>query len=464
VNYAPLTDNSWPHVKHEYLSQGLNEDPRLEPKYANSRLEPSRSLANVKNFVAHDVGLDWKWAESCFDAGYRLQGIWHKRGLEMTRLDPYLDGFGFFLLADLSPSTQCGILDIFWDKKWSTPEFFREFNSPTVITARRPKSQEVFDLQPGASIFSEGDQLTLEWMVSHFQPRAVENGILLWQIVAGEKTLTHGRIGGVNAPSGSVTSAGQSLMVMPHVARATKAKLMVELQTAQSHNSWDIWIFPKFSPQPNGGKGMAASAGVFDLLDQRYPGLVKLGTPEADGADVVVVQSLNDSGAAESLQRGKRVISLSLPQFNPLKSDYRLFSWAPGLSNQSGTAIAAHPAFGDFPNEGFLDQSWFRLVSNAQVEKLDKGHKFRDVEPLMVGIGRESNYSWGLLGYPLGFNLYAFQSRVGQGKLLATGLNLANGNPEAVYLLDQFIRYARSEKFAPQGTFDNTQHLQALHK
>jgi hypothetical protein len=54
----------------------------------------------------------------------------------------------------------------------------------------------------------------------------------------------------------------------------------------------------------------------------------------------------------------------------------------------------------------------------------------------------------------LGFNLYAFQARVGQGKLLATGLNLVNDNPEAAYLLDQFVRYAQSEKFAPQGTFD----------
>jgi hypothetical protein len=43
---------------------------------------------------------------------------------------------------------------------------------------------------------------------------------------------------------------------------------------------------------------------------------------------------------------------------------------------------------------------------------------------------------------------------VGQGKLLATGLNLVNDNPEAAYLLDQFVRYAQSEKFAPQGTFD----------
>jgi hypothetical protein len=56
--------------------------------------------------------------------------------------------------------------------------------------------------------------------------------------------------------------------------------------------------------------------------------------------------------------------------------------------------------------------------------------------------------------YPLGVNLYAFQARVGQGKLLATGLNLVSENPESVYLLDQFIHYAQSNQFAPQGSFD----------
>jgi hypothetical protein len=32
-------------------------------------------------------------------------------------------------------------------------------------------------------------------------------------------------------------------------------------------------------------------------------------------------------------------------------------------------------------------------------------------------------------------------------------LNLLSDNPEAEYLLDQFIRYARSPQFQPQGTF-----------
>ena len=77
----------------------------------------------------------------------------------------------------------------------------------------------------------------------------------------------------------------------------------------------------------------------------------------------------------------------------------------------------------------------------------------------MVGIGRATGYSFGTLGYPLGFNLYAFQARARRGKLLATGLNLVGDNPEAVYLLDQFIRYVRSEKLLAR-TFDIAQHQQ----
>jgi hypothetical protein len=357
-------------------------------------------------------------------------------------------------MIDISPSSQCGVLDVFWGRKWSAPEYFRQFNSPTVILARKAesKSPEVLGLQPGSSIYSEGDNVELDWVVSHFQPRAVENGSIAWQLIAGAKVLANGRIDRVDVPAGSVAVVGRSRIAMPSVARATKAKLIVTLDAATACNSWNVWIFPRFHAQPDAGKGMAASPSVFDLLAPRYPGLAKLGTPEANDARLIVARTVNEPGVAESLEQGKRVLCLSLPRFNPLKSDYNLLSWATGIGNQTGTAIARHPAFGDFPHDGYLDQGWFRLVDTA--EKLDPGHKFRTVEPLMVGIGRESGYQFGTLGYPLGFNLYAFQARVGRGKLLSSGLKLISDNPEAVYLLDQFIRYAGSEQFAPKGTLN----------
>lgn len=359
-------------------------------------------------------------------------------------------------MIDLSPSTQCGVLDIFWGKKSSTPEYFRQFNAPTVILARTtpPRTPELFGLNPATLIYTAGDALDVDWVVSYFQSRPLKNATLTWRIVADEKTLVGGTIERIDVAAGTVPIVGRSRITMPAVGKAVRARLMVDLEAAQSHNSWDLWVFPKFSPQSDGGRDIAASPRAFDLLASRYPGLAKLGTPEANAAAVVVTRGLDEPGVFDALKQGRSVICLSLPGYNLLQPGTELAAWS--ISNQTGTAIAAHPAFGGFPNRGYLDQGWFRLVDRA--EKLDPGHKFRDAEPLMVGIGRATGYAFGTLGYPLGFNLYAFQARAGRGKLLATGLNLAGDNPEAVYLLDQFIRYVRSDKFAPQGTFDIAQH------
>jgi beta-galactosidase len=446
--HPAMKENVWPHVLHEYMSLGINEDPRLEAKYTGG-YAPNKSLAEVRKSVTEQVGLDWKWAEACFDAGHRIQGIWHKIGIETARIDPYLDGFICWLMIDISPSSQNGVLNMFWEPKNSTPEYFREFNSPTVILARTTTTPpQALCLDPASLIYREGDVLEVDWLVSHFQPQPVVGGTLAWQVVADGKPLASGKIEGVNLAAGSAAVAGRSRITMPSLTKAVKASLVVELEAAGARNSWNVWIFPKFRPQPDGGKGMAAAAGVFNLLAKRYPGIAKLGSPEAASARLVVARGLIEAGVLEALEQGKSVVCLSLPGYNTLRPGVRLGWWQ--VTNQTGTAIAAHPAFGDFPNDGYLDQGWFRLVDRA--EKLDPGHKLRTVDPLMVGIGRATGYSFGTLGYPLGFNLYVFQARAGEGKLLSTGLNLASDDPEAVHLLDQFIRYAGSEQFAPKGT------------
>jgi hypothetical protein len=50
--------------------------------------------------------------------------------------------------------------------------------------------------------------------------------------------------------------------------------------------------------------------------------------------------------------------------------------------------------------------------------------------------------------------LHVFQARAGRGKLLASGLKALSAEPEAVSLLDQFIRYARSPQFQPRGELE----------
>lgn len=467
ANLAFLKEDRWPSVRHEFSSLGIYEDPRVERKFSHG-YAPNQTLDHAKAFVTGTVGLDWKWAEASFDAGGALQSIWQKLVIESARMDPYLDGFSYWLMVDLSPAGQCGILDTFWGRKQSTSETFRSFNAPTVICARAvgSKSPEVLGLDPATLIHTEGDRLEVDWVVSHFQTDPLKNATLRWQLMAGERTLAEGKIECVNLKAGTVPVVGRSRIVIPAVKRGLKAALKVDLEAAHSSNSWDLWIYPKFQPQPDSGKGMAVSPRLFDLLVGRYPGLTKLGTPPAAEATVIVARDLLEPGVPEALDQGKRVVCLSLPGFDLLKPGTTLGEWAVAVvSNQAGTAIADHPAFGAFPHGPFLDQGWFRLVDNA--EKLDAGHKLRNVEPLMVGIGRVSNYVFSKSDYQVGFNLYAFQAMVGRGKLLASGLRLDSENAEAIYLLDQFIRYAKSVEFQPKGSFDLAalrQHVESLNK
>ena len=109
---------------------------------------------------------------------------------------------------------------------------------------------------------------------------------------------------------------------------------------------------------------MAVTPRAFNLLASRYPGLAKLGTPEANTATIVVARGLEELGVLDALKRGKSVICLSLPGYHPLQPGTELAAWS--ISNQTGTAIANHPAFGDYPNNGYLDQGWFRLVTGPR--------------------------------------------------------------------------------------------------
>jgi beta-galactosidase len=447
--HPPLEQNDWPRVLHEYMNLGLNEDPRLEPKFTGP-IAPNLSLAKVRRWVTDKVGLDARWLDACFDAGYRLQAIHHKLGIETARFDPYLDGYCCWSMVDMSPSSQCGVLDMFWERKWSTPEYFRQFNAATVVLACRAngKAAELLNLRPDSLNYTAGDVLELDWRVSHFGDEAISNGRLLWRLETGRQLLAEGSIDNVNIPARQVASAGRCRIVMPSLPKPVLAALTVELPATGSKNTWPLRIFPKFQPQPGGGRGLAASESVYTMIAKRYPGTSKLGTPAGDAAEVIVAGSLWDAGVQDALAQGKRVVSLSLPGYDTLRPGAKLGWWE--VSNQTGTALADHPAWGDFPHEAHLDQGMFGLIDLT--EKLDPGHHLREVEPIMVGIGRAKTYFRDCLGYPLGFNLHLFQAKVGPGRLLASGLQLRNDLPEAVYLLDQFLRYARSNGFQPKGS------------
>ena len=453
---AGTQDASWPFLAHEYLNLATEEDPSLAAKYTGAILPPV-TPGDLLSALAR-TGLALKWGIATLDAGNQLQSIYQKRGLEQARRDPDCDGYIYWTIVDVGAPAAQGLLNQFWQPKVSTAEYFRQFNRPTVVLAT---------FAPPERILRAGETLKVDWWISPFDAKPLREQRLHWSLVRpaeakalessnrpsptltgthspsdgerdgvrgrGQALLSEGQSVPFNAEPGEVKAIGSSELKMPALDQPAKLRLLAELPGAGVRNSWDLWVFPRLSSAPNSGKGIGASPRVYRLLKDRYPGLAEVADSASPAHDLLLAERF-DSAVTNALAQGKNVLLLSLPGPRP---GVALGWWA--LSQQAGTAIARHPAFGDFPHDGYLNELLFRLVDHT-VSASDEA--LQQVEPLMVGRGSA------------GYLVHVFQARAGQGRLLASGLKLLAPEPEAECLLDQFIHYARSPAFQPQGTLN----------
>ena len=259
-----------PFVCHEYLNLATDYDPRLAERYTGA----VRLVDPVVEFRTElkRVGLSWEWGVACIDAGHHLQSVYQKRGLESARLDPACGGYSYWTILDWGSfgitsyvgAAAQGLFNQFWEPKASSAEFFRQFNSPTVLLAK---------MTPGEQILSVGDVLRVEWWISHFGWDSVNGQTLKWRLTANDQALASGSVSDINALAGDVKAVGNSAITIPSVDKPVKARLVVELADTGVTNSWDLWLFPKRRPAPHLGIGLAAPKRIHAMLVDRYPGI-----------------------------------------------------------------------------------------------------------------------------------------------------------------------------------------------
>jgi len=416
---AGTQDGSWPFTAHEYLNLATQEDPRLASQYTGAVLPPVKP----EDFRADlaKAGLSWEWGVATLDAGNQLQRVYQKRGLEQARRDPACGGYIYWTMIDVGSPAAQGLFNQFWQPKASTAEYFQQFNRPTAVLAK---------FTPTERIVRSGESVSVEWWISAFDAKPLRGQAATWRLERGNQVLTSGQLPPLDAEAGDVRVIGSTEIKAPALTKPAKLRLVAELPGTGIRNAWDLWVFPPVTPQPEAGKGIGAVPSLYRALKGRYPALMEVREAAADGPDLQLADQF-DSAVTNALAQGKRVLVLRLPGETP---GVQLGWWA--ISKQAGTAIASHPAFGDFPHDGYVNELWFRLVDRT-VSAPDT--TWPAVEPLMVGRGSA------------GYLFHVFQARVGRGKLLASGLNLLSDQPEAQYLLDQFIRYAGSPAFQPQA-------------
>lgn len=472
------SEDHWPWVNHEFLSITTGDDPRLEPKYGTG-YAPNVTM-NEAQAASKQAGLTWEQAENCIEAGYRMQSIFHKIGLESARLDPRLDGFSMWLLLDFPPATWNGLLNIFHEPKGSTADYFRTFNQSVVLLAQDPdpkpglfmRKSPILSLWPPEyefdeaairermmddpvrmrpllnafydwPIYTSGQTVLVEWIVSNFGDASIKNEKLTWRLLDEGKVLTKGTSSHVTAPVGYVGKIGLAEINLPEVTKPLKATVEVSLAGGEWSNSWDLWVFPSLPERAVLPEPVAASKGLYELLSQRYQNVVPVESGEGGRAKVLVT---NDAGGSslvmKAFEQGKKVLCLSVPPHQSMKVGARMGNWI--WTEQAGTAIeAGHPAFGDFPNEAFMNQPWFRLMNQAV--KLTPSSPVKEAEKLMFGTGSA------------GYFTCVFEAKTVNGSVLVSGLDLTEKTrnmPESAYLLDQMIRYVASDEFSPNGKVD----------
>ena len=438
-HYGVADPYDWPHLNHEYMSCSVQEDPRMSPKYTGGFL-PNLTVEGVKKQLA-EKGIDWDLVAATLDAGYTLQAIHHKLGIESARVDPHNDGYIIWLLLDISPNSQNGILDIFYEPKTVSASVFRQYNGPTALLARS---------LPDAPIYSSGDKFNFDWVLSHFDERPLDDCQLEWSLADGRRTLANGKAEIKKIPIGTFAELAKVEITVPPLENPAKARLTANISGTDITNSYDVWLFPKrkaFDSKGSKLAGICVSSEVYSKLQQRYPDMVK-GTGKAgENADVILVDQLTES-VVDLLNKGRTVITVKPSMgLNWHQPGYTLGWWV--RSNQSGSAIIRPEAFGEFPHSGVLDQLMFGVARDALIWQ----DGLRNVEPIMFGSGGGGTTYEDLARVPNYF-MYGFQAKVGSGKLLLTGFDLLADRPESICLLDEFIRYADSDSFRPKGTFD----------
>ena len=338
-----------PFISHEFMNLGLKFDPRISERFTGAILPP-RPISYYEKRLS-DLGLDRCWGDACLDAGHALQKYYQKTGIESARLDPACDGYSYWTLVDVIVNyggeddfTGQGMFNPFWEPKvnGATPEQVARFNGPTAILMTPDRD---------VPILVTGEPVRLTLTVSHFSPDDVKDGHVTWVMKSGEKIIATGKIDGIDLATGDVKKIGDAGFTVPECTKAEALTLEATLFGKDSSkplavNDWDFWMFPK--REKIAVDGVAVTPALFETLSKRYEGLLKAEMPEAQSAEVLIGKP-GDSAVATAISNGKRVLLVGDADGPPNVS---LGWWL--IGDQTGTAFAKHPAFGNFPHNGYI--------------------------------------------------------------------------------------------------------------
>jgi hypothetical protein len=362
--------------------------------------------------------------ETYAENSQRLQLLEAKTRMEQLRRDrAFLAGVSHFNAMDANPSPQ-GVITELYERKLVDAETWRQTNGDTVILSRLG-----FDNR----VLQEGEILRCALFVSDFSHPAFTAPVLRWTL-QGESGEMHWQ----HEPF-TTCCIGEVECTMPRVQSPTRIELHAELTDGARTvtNAWPLWVFPE-TRRLSGTVGRYGAAehtwvAAWDELPivsaAELPEKGMVLTEELDEALLAYVQG----GGKVLLAAGEGLVRPHAPNFGYVR--YFLTppaNYGPFEDGQNGTVIRDHPLLGDFPQEGWADLPFFRMMDGAPPLALEP-LGLHDEDPIIRVIHRYP------VLHPLG---YLIERSYGAGRLIVSALDLQPLWTEARYLLDCLCRGA----------------------
>ena len=372
---------------------------------------------NTGNRLAHLQ----RWIEGSTKFKQEMDKLW----MEQVRKSPLCEGYEMWMLSDhgyafsgvIEDGNDCKI------KPFISSAHYRVHNAPDVLLADFPDAE----YKNFKRCFVSGEKFKIKLLASVYGSGSIKPGKAVWKLTDGKRVVATGKTDVLRADRGRVSVIGDVGITLPK----TKTPLSLELSVQLSHtknklaNSWNVWVFPKV--QVPSYKNVLV---VKELTDTTIDAL-------ANGARVLL--KLEDD---KTPGRVDQPFASCLGRFRPQIWEY---------GHNLGAYIPSHPSLKGFPNAGFSDLQFYRIIDKGRKIILDDC-PFAP-EAIVDAVDLPSTYGVAYCRKAT----YLFELSVGKGKLLVTGFNFSSNNMkhiEVQTIYKSIMDYASSDKFLPKDKVD----------
>ena len=386
-----------------------------------------------------------------------------KTGMEGIRSSQLLSGFHMLQFADTAKyENSNGVVDCFDDEQGISPEAFKAFNDDTVLVARLPKQ-----------VYEAGEQVQIPVILSQFALNPPREGMFHYIIRGNKNVYSQGTLSQVDIGESGIYELCALDCKLPDVDCAEKLILECKLEYCDENamssrknksNSWELWVFPKQQLPIAIEVKKEAKA---EYLNKTFSFV--------EDSNLVIMDELNDSMFVR-LEEGKDVLLLyrtdwtrhllhkgmKAPKysFRHTWDRFKGVIWDRGTINGGYDEKELLNKYG-FCTDGQLNFQYYSLVDDCDkinlddfpvkvkslVSGIDKSSRDR-FDPSHFG-ERELMYDRTMRNFS-----YAFELRVGKGRLFVTGLNftgIEKNNIAARAMFQTLVSYCQSEDFKPQA-------------